>query len=70
MTIIEVDRLSQRYGDQTVVDEISFSVERGEILGILGPNGAGKTTWRRAENEPVRDRRRGSGGRPFARRPG
>lgn len=44
MTIIEVDRLTKRYGDQTVVDEISFTVEQAEIFGILGPNGAGKTT--------------------------
>jgi len=44
MTIIEVDRLTKRYGNQTVVDGVSFAVEKGEIFGILGPNGAGKTT--------------------------
>jgi ABC-2 type transport system ATP-binding protein len=42
--IIIVDRLAKKYGDFTAVDEISFSVRRGEIFGILGPNGAGKTT--------------------------
>jgi ABC-2 type transport system ATP-binding protein len=42
--IIEVKDLTKRYGKQTVVDGISFSVQEGEIFGILGPNGAGKTT--------------------------
>jgi len=44
MAIIEVKDLTKRYGEQTVVDSISFRVEEGEIFGILGPNGAGKTT--------------------------
>lgn len=44
MAIIEVDGLVKRYGDLTVVNGVSFVVERGEIFGILGPNGAGKTT--------------------------
>ncbi len=44
MKIIEVKNLSKRYGDKTVVDQISFAVKKGEIFGILGPNGAGKTT--------------------------
>ncbi|WP_134731042.1 ABC transporter ATP-binding protein [Amycolatopsis nivea] len=44
MAIIEVESLVKRYGGQTVVDGVSFTVEPGEIFGILGPNGAGKTT--------------------------
>jgi len=44
MTLIEIEGLTKRYGHRTVVDDVSFTVERGEILGILGPNGAGKTT--------------------------
>ena len=44
MTIIEVTDLVKRYGKQTAVDGVSFTVEQGEIFGILGPNGAGKTT--------------------------
>ena len=44
MSVIEVTNLYKRYGDTVAVDDISFSVERGEIFGILGPNGAGKTT--------------------------
>jgi ABC-2 type transport system ATP-binding protein len=42
--LIEVSNLSRRYGDFVAVDEVSFSVGDGEILGMLGPNGAGKTT--------------------------
>lgn len=44
MALIESEGLTKRYGHRTVVDDVSFTVERGEILGILGPNGAGKTT--------------------------
>lgn len=44
MAVIEVDGLVKRYGRQVAVDEVSFTVEQGEIFGILGPNGAGKTT--------------------------
>src|SRR5687768_1668616 len=46
-TVIEVEQLTKRYGPVTAVDDISFTVERGEILGFLGPNGAGKTTTMR-----------------------
>jgi len=45
--VIEVQHLSKRYGPVTAVDDVSFRVERGEILGFLGPNGAGKTTTMR-----------------------
>jgi gliding motility-associated transport system ATP-binding protein len=45
--VIEVQHLTKRYGPVTAVDDISFRVERGEILGFLGPNGAGKTTTMR-----------------------
>ncbi|MEW2389646.1 ABC transporter ATP-binding protein [Streptomyces venezuelae] len=44
MPLIEVHGLKKAYGGRTVVDDVSFAVEEGEIFGILGPNGAGKTT--------------------------
>ena len=44
MSVIEVDRLTKRYGDVTAVDGLSLSVEPGEVFGFLGPNGAGKST--------------------------
>lgn len=45
--MIEVNGISKRFGPIVAVDDISFSVSRGEILGFLGPNGAGKTTTMR-----------------------
>jgi len=45
--VIEVQHLTKRYGPTTAVDDVSFRVERGEVLGFLGPNGAGKTTTMR-----------------------
>jgi ABC-2 type transport system ATP-binding protein len=41
---IEVTNISKYYGEQKALDEISFSVQKGEIVGFLGPNGAGKST--------------------------
>jgi ABC-2 type transport system ATP-binding protein len=45
--VIEVQNLTKRYGRVTAVDDVTFRVEAGEILGFLGPNGAGKTTTMR-----------------------
>jgi lipooligosaccharide transport system ATP-binding protein len=42
--LLSVERLVKRYGDQTVVNDLSFHIEPGECLGVIGPNGAGKTT--------------------------
>ena len=44
MNGLEVTKLKKRYGDVTVVDELSFSVKQGEVFGLIGPNGAGKST--------------------------
>jgi ABC-2 type transport system ATP-binding protein len=47
MSVIEVEHVSKVYNGRKAVDDISFKVEKGEILGFLGPNGAGKTTTMR-----------------------
>ncbi len=44
MTAIELDSVSKRFGSVLAVDDLSLSVEEGEVFGFLGPNGAGKTT--------------------------
>jgi len=42
--LVEVENLSKTFGEFRAVDNVSFAIERGEIMGMLGPNGAGKTT--------------------------
>lgn len=42
--IVEFDKISKSFGKHKVVDEISFTIEQGELFGLLGPNGAGKST--------------------------
>jgi len=44
MKVIEIDNITKDYGNQKGVFDVSFFVEKGEVLGFLGPNGAGKTT--------------------------
>src|SRR4028118_856495 len=45
--MIEVEHLSKIYGSTSAIQDVTFKVEPGEILGFLGPNGAGKTTTMR-----------------------
>ena len=44
--LIEIEGLGKRFAEVVAVDDISFSVSRGEVLGFLGPNGAGKSRAR------------------------
>lgn len=44
LVALEVNEVTKRYGSQTVLDKISFSLNKGEVVGLVGPNGAGKTT--------------------------
>ncbi|MBI1736395.1 MAG: ABC transporter ATP-binding protein [Candidatus Rokubacteria bacterium] len=44
MGLLDVDRVSKRFGGVRAVQEVSFTVDAGELLGIMGPNGSGKTT--------------------------
>ena len=54
MPILEVERLTKRFGDVLAVDDLSFAVEPGEIFGFLGGNGAGKTTTLRMVLDIIR----------------
>ncbi|NCA81605.1 MAG: ATP-binding cassette domain-containing protein, partial [Opitutae bacterium] len=42
--MIQVEHLVKKFGLRTAVDDVSFEVGKGTVLGVLGPNGAGKTT--------------------------
>ncbi|MEN2561029.1 ATP-binding cassette domain-containing protein, partial [Acinetobacter baumannii] len=42
--VLEVSHLRKSYGDRVLIDDLSFSVPKGAIVGIIGPNGAGKST--------------------------
>ncbi|MDB5967133.1 MAG: ABC-type branched-chain amino acid transport system, ATPase component [Polaromonas sp.] len=44
MTLLEVNRVSKRFGGLTANQDVSFTVEAGQVVGLIGPNGAGKTT--------------------------
>jgi ABC-2 type transport system ATP-binding protein len=44
MTVLNLDKVSKKYDNKTVVDHISLEIKKGEIFGLLGPNGAGKST--------------------------
>jgi branched-chain amino acid transport system ATP-binding protein len=44
VTVLEVSNLTKRFGGLTAVDDVSFSIDEGELVGLIGPNGAGKST--------------------------
>jgi ABC-2 type transport system ATP-binding protein len=66
--MITVSGLTKRYGDRTVVDDVSFTLESGTVTGFLGPNGAGKTTTMRMITGliPATSGRALVNGRPYA----
>jgi branched-chain amino acid transport system ATP-binding protein len=45
MSLLSVERVSRRFGSLVAVNDVSMSVERGELRAVIGPNGAGKTTF-------------------------
>jgi ABC-2 type transport system ATP-binding protein len=47
MTLLSLENVTKRYGSVTAVDDLTFSVDRGQVVGFLGPNGAGKSTTMR-----------------------
>ena len=47
MTLLTLEHVTKRYGQVTAVDDVSFAVDRGQVVGFLGPNGAGKSTTMR-----------------------
>jgi ABC-2 type transport system ATP-binding protein len=51
MSLLTLENVSKRFGSVTAVDDVSFSVDRGQVVGFLGPNGAGKSTTMRVINQ-------------------
>lgn len=48
MALLEVKNVNKKYGNRAAMDDVSFNVEAGHIVGLIGPNGAGKSTTMRA----------------------
>ncbi|MSB17358.1 ABC transporter ATP-binding protein [Finegoldia magna] len=44
MSVLEIKNLSKKYGNKQALNDVSFTAEKGEVIGLLGPNGSGKTT--------------------------
>jgi ABC-type multidrug transport system ATPase subunit len=66
--MLEVRALTKRYGGHLAVDRVSFSVNRGEVVGYLGPNGSGKSTTVNMGGRAARAEERCDSGKKEARR--
>ncbi|MCB1994167.1 MAG: amino acid ABC transporter ATP-binding protein, partial [Geminicoccaceae bacterium] len=55
MALLEIDRITKRFGTNTVLDDVSLNVEAGEIIAVIGRSGSGKSTMLRCINglEPI-----------------
>ena len=51
MAMLEVNNLSKRFGELEVLKDISFNVEKGEVVAVIGPSGSGKSTMLRCINQ-------------------
>ena len=50
-SLLDVDRITKTFGSVAALDDVTFSVRDGEVLGLIGPNGAGKTEGRVSGSE-------------------
>ena len=55
MTLLEVSHVSKSYGNNRVLDDITFNITKGKIVGLLGPNGSGKTTLIKLINDLLKE---------------
>ena len=45
MSVLEVKNLTKKFGKRVILDQVSVTLEEGEVVGLVGPNGAGKSTF-------------------------
>ena len=55
MTLLEVSHVSKSYGNNRVLDDVTFNITKGKIVGLLGPNGSGKTTLIKLINDLLKE---------------
>ena len=55
MALLEVNNITKSYGANRVLDDVTFSIPKGKIVGLLGPNGSGKTTLIKLINDLLKE---------------
>ena len=55
MALLEVSHITKSYGNNKVLDDVTFSIPKGKIVGLLGPNGSGKTTLIKLINDLLKE---------------